>query len=60
MKLLGVHIDFNKNYSPAELEELEHQLDAAFGRFVRRLFRFMLALIALAVVAKYVHQLWVS
>jgi hypothetical protein len=57
MKFLGVNIDFNKNYSETELEELEEQLDAAFGRFVRRLLRFMFLLIVLAVLVKFGYQL---
>ena len=60
MKLLGVNINFNKNYPPAELEELEHQFDAAFGRFARRMFRLCLVLIVLAVVTEYAHRLWVG
>lgn len=37
MNLLGVHIDFNKHYTPEELEDLEAQLDMAFRAFASKM-----------------------
>ncbi len=57
MKLLGVEIDFNKSYTPEELEQLEAELDARFRKLVGYMLAGMLVLISLAVLAKYIWQL---
>lgn len=48
MTLFGVHIDFNKNYSDAELDELEQKLEEGFQRRVRLIVATML--VGLAVI----------